>query len=322
MVEREIGGYFALEQFKNREYYADLLALNTARNALLYLLKAKKITKLYIPRFLCDSVSRLLEKENYAYEYYAIDAKFLPIFQAQLSATEYIYVINYFGQLTNKRIAQLQKKHKNIIVDNVQAFFQKPLKGVDTIYSCRKFFGVADGAYLSTDATLNEKLPFDVSKDRTSHLLGRFEGNASEYYFAFKENDKSFVNTPLKLMSKLTHNILGAIDYSFARKKRNKNYRILAKNLGDYNALSLRVPNGAYCYPFYCENGMQIKKELANKKIYVPTLWPNVLELTDTLEKEYAENILPLPCDQRYNKEDMFEMIMQIKRLLKETKYE
>ena len=42
-MNREIGGYFQLESFSGQEYYCNLVALNSARNCLLYLLKAKKI---------------------------------------------------------------------------------------------------------------------------------------------------------------------------------------------------------------------------------------------------------------------------------------
>ena len=53
---------------------------------------------------------------------------------------------------------------------------------------------------------------------------------------------------------------------------------------------------------------MDIKKKLANNKIYIPTIWPNVLETDDEIGKEYTKNILPLPCDQRYNHDDMDKM--------------
>ena len=61
---------------------------------------------------------------------------------------------------------------------------------------------------------------------------------------------------------------------------------------------------------------MPIKKKLAAQKIYVPTLWPNVLDMEGTMEKDYAENILPLPCDQRYTAEDMTRIIDAIERLV------
>ena len=59
---KEIAGYFGLEQLISNEYYKDLIPLNTGRNALLYLLKAKNIKKVYIPYYLCNSISDMLNK--------------------------------------------------------------------------------------------------------------------------------------------------------------------------------------------------------------------------------------------------------------------
>ena len=147
MKNKEIGGYFELEQFSGKEYYPDLIALNNARNALLYILKARKIKKIYIPYFLCDSVANICEREGYSYEYYSIDERFLPIFDKTLCPDEYLYIVNFYGQINNQTLKTLKQKYYNVIFDNVQAFFQKPVKGIDTIYSCRKFFGVPDGGY-------------------------------------------------------------------------------------------------------------------------------------------------------------------------------
>lgn len=314
--EKEIGGYFGLEQLISREYYPGLKKLNSARNALLYLLKARNIRKLYIPYFLCDTVSALCDRYGYVYEYYFIDKAFLPVFDKKLSDNEWLYVVNFYGQLDNEAAQRLKEKYGNIIFDNVQAFFQKPAPGVDTIYSCRKFFGVPDGAYLATDANLNETLPVDSSKDRMKHILGRFEDTGSAYYSDFQENDEGFYTLELREMSALTRNILGAIDYEAVRTRRNQNYQFLAAVLDYKNRLQLKAPEGAYCYPFYCENGMQVKKALAAQKIYVATLWPNVLDMDAPFERELAANILPLPCDQRYDTEDMQRILDTLKQYI------
>lgn len=316
MTKKEIGGYFQLERFYGHEYYADLIALNTGRNALLYILKARKVERLYIPYFLCNSVAALCDREGYSYEYYSINEDFLPIFAKKLRDKEYLYIVNFYGQLTKEKIQTLKEIYGNIILDNAQAFFQKPILGIDTIYSCRKFFGVPDGAYLSTDTVLGETLDVDVSKDRVTHLLGRFEDCASEYYEYFKRNDESFKTLPLRYMSRLTHNILVAIDYEGIRNKRNENYGFLEGFLTPRNKLSLRSPNGPYCYPFYHENGMEIKKRLAQKGVFIPTLWPNVLNLESSLERDWAENILPLPCDQRYDKDDISKVLEEVSKCI------
>mgnify|MGYP000882286192 CR=1 FL=1 len=304
---KEIGGYFGLEQLVNNEYHRDLIALNTGRNALLYVLKAKDIQKLYIPYYLCHSVSYMLEKHKFNYTYYHIDADFNPLFDIRLDDHDYLYIVNYYGQLTNEVVTSLKQKYERIIIDNAQAFFQKPVVGIDTIYSCRKFFGVPDGAYLSSNSILDEELEVDISKDRMTHILGRFEGTASDYYSKFQENDSSFKSAPLRHMSRLTRNILGAIDYERVKKTREENYAYLDSRLKEMNKLRLITPEGPFAYPLYLKNGVEVRKRLAGKKIYIPTLWPNVLVDTpkNSLEYDYAANILPLPCDQRYGKINM-----------------
>ena len=74
---------------------------------------------------------------------------------------------------------------------------------------------------------------------------------------------------------------------------------------GNKNLLMMQCPPGPFAYPFYTKNGMTIKKQLAKKEIYAATYWPNVLETGLDTETDLAENILPLPCDQRYTAEDM-----------------
>lgn len=313
---REIGGYFGLETFTGQEYHEDLLALNNGRNALLYLLKARNIQKLYIPLFLCDSVSNLLTRYGYAYEYYGIHRDFTPAFTKKLGKDEYLYVVNFYGQISNNDIREIKKRHGNVIFDNIHAFFQKPVCGVDTIYSCRKFFGVPDGGYLATDVMLQQELQTDISKDRMKHILGRFEGNASSYHEDFKANDKLFASLELRRMSELTHNLLRAVDYEGVRRQRNENFALLQELLGQWNGISCHAPDGPYCYPFYCKNGMQVKRLLAAEKIYVATLWPNVLQHEGTLEKDFAENILPLPCDQRYDAQDMTRVAQAVQRIM------
>ncbi len=304
---REIGGYFELEQLAGRPYYAGLAALNSARSALLFILRARQAEKLWLPYFLCSSVEEMCRKEGFAVGFYHIGPDFLPIFREDaLNAREYLYAVNYYGQVGPDKAAALQTRYGRLIFDNVQAFFQHPLPGMDTVYSCRKFFGVPDGGYAATDAPTSELPERDLSMGRMRHLLGRYEGaQAWDYYADFKASDRSFAGTGLRAMSALSENLLCAVDYETVRRRRNENYAVLKALLGEKNPLKLTAPDGAYAYPFYCRNGMAVKKRLAEKKIFVATLWPNVLENGDGLEKDYAENILPLPCDQRYGREDM-----------------
>ena len=314
---KEIGGYFGLEKLVSNEYYPDLAAVNNARCALLYIIEAKHYNKVYLPYFLCDSVRLVLEREKIPFEEYRIDRAFLPLLDIHTKPEEVVYIVNYFGLLSEEQLISLKNRYGNIVVDNAQAFFARPIEGIDTLYSCRKFFGVPDGGYAYTDAVFQGDIPVDVSMDRMKHVLGRFEGNsASDYYDFFNNNDESFKEIELRQMSKLTHNILGAVDYQAAKLRREENFLFLSKALGKRNALTIQCPVGPYAYPFYIQNGMAVKKELAKRKIYVATLWPNVLGTGLDIETDFTENILPLPCDQRYSEEDMQRVVDAVRELI------
>ena len=314
---KEIGGYFGLEKLVSHEYYPDLAAVNNARCALLYIIKAKQYNKVYLPYFLCDSVRLVLEREKIPFEEYRIDRTFLPLLDIHTKPEEVVYIVNYYGFIGEEQLIGLKNRYGNIVVDNAQAFFARPVRGIDTLYSCRKFFGVPDGGYAYTDAVFQEDIPVDVSMERMKHVLGRFEGNsASEYYDYFNNNDESFKEIELRHMSKLTHNILGAIDYQAAKRRREDNFLFLSKALGERNLLKIKCPAGPYAYPFYIQNGMTVKNQLAKRKIYVATLWPNVLGSGLDIETDFTENILPLPCDQRYSEEDMQRVAGTVKELI------
>lgn len=315
---KEIGGYFELEKLDSNEYYKDLISVNCGRNALLYILKSKRINKIYIPYYLCNSISLVCANNKFSFEYYNVDNNFLPILKKEFKDNEYLYIVNYFGQLSDQTILELKLKYKNIIIDNVQAFFQKPILGIDTIYSCRKFFGVPDGAYLFSTTLLNEELCISTSSNKMKHILGRFEGDAFDYYDYYKENDNSFRYEPLMYMSKITHNILGAINYDYVISKRNNNYSFLNTALSMSNKIEFVFPNGPFAYPLYIENGIEVRKIMAKKHIYIPTLWPDVLTnlQQDSIEYKYAANILPLPCDQRYTVDEMKYLVEELKKCI------
>ncbi len=311
---KEYGGFIEFEYFHGCLYHPQALALNSGRHALEYLLRAKGLRKIYLPRFLCSSVADTCKKVGTEVAYYSINRQFLPEFSPTCAPGEAMYVVNYYGQLSDEQLLALQASHGNLIVDNAQAFFRKPLPGTDTLYTCRKFFGVADGGYLYSDGRLPLELEQDVSCQRMEFLMGRLEKTANEYYSAYAENNRHFASQPIKRMSRLTQNILQGLDYDRIANQRMENFARLHKAFRQINRLSLSVPEGAFMYPLYVENGERIRKALQQKKIYIPTLWPDVFALCEESSPEYdmARNILPLPVDQRYDSEDMNTLIQEV----------
>lgn len=317
-MEKEIGGYIEFETYHGTLLHENAIALNCGRNALAYLCEARQIRKLYLPAFLCDSVPNLCKRIGVAYEFYSIDTQLKPLFTKALAPHEWLYLVNYYGQLSNSEIENWKAHYGRIVVDNCQSYFQMPVPGTDTLYTCRKYFGVADGAFLYTDARLAHPLETDESHDRMHFLLGRFERPASEFYLEYATNNDFFDEEPVKKMSLLTQNLLRGIDYLSIEETRKKNFAFLHKELGHKNQLCLNESEGTFMYPFMIQNGAMIRKKLQQKKIYIPTLWPSVKEWCseEMLEYKYAKDILPLPIDQRYGKKDMMYIVNSIQEIV------
>lgn len=311
---KEIGGYIEFPEYNGNIFHKNAIALNSARNCLAYLIESKKINNIAVPKFLCDSVSGICKRYGTTVRRYSINVDFMPNDDFSLDDDEWLYFVNYYGQFNNEQIEKIKKKYDRVIVDNVQAYFQMPLKNTDTIYTCRKFLGVPDGAFLYTDKMLNRDLEDDISCNRMSHLLGRLEENANKHYSEYVANEEDFVNLPIRKMSRLTKNLLRSIDYKIVQITRERNFLYLDKRLSIHNKLKVHVPVGAFMYPLYLANGADIRKKLQEEKIYIPTLWPDVFAICEESELEYhmAKNILPLPCDQRYELKDMKFMVEEI----------
>ncbi len=307
-----IGGYFELELRQGEEFHSKAIALNSARNCLEYILLARRYRKVYIPRYTCEVVLEPFHRHNIAYEFYAINMQLEPTTLPKLVEGEAFLYTNYFGlkQEAVEKIASIYGKQT--IIDNAQAFYAPPLPGIDTFYSPRKFFGVADGGYLYTNAPLHLDIPQAVSWDRMQHLLRRIDEGAEAGYVEFRKNDSDLSNMPILRMSKLTHAILSSIDYVTVQNQRIDNYNTLAASLQQINELRLVLEQNAVpmVYPFFSSDST-LRSRLIFNRIFVATYWPNVLTWADEKSNEYslAKFLIPLPLDQRYGYNNISKVI-------------
>lgn len=314
MEKSAIGGYFQLELYENKTFpYSDLILLNTARNCLEYILRAKEYKKIYIPYFTCDVLLEPINKLNIDYQFYDIDDSLEPIFDYdRVGGNEVFLATNYFG-IKTKFIEDLSSKVKNLIIDNAQAFFAKPLLGIDTFYSPRKFVGVSDGGILATKKILERSLEKDFSYERMSHLLKRIDLSAEDSYKDFVMNDKTLNNQNIKLMSDLTKAIILSIDFERIKKQRRENYIFLNEHLESSNLLNIELDQKdiPMIYPYRVKNAKKIRDTLISQKIYCAIYWPNVLDWSAPSTNSYnvTKEIIALPIDQRYSTNDMKKII-------------
>ena len=311
-MTKEIGGYLDLSaNWRVKALEGAPILLNSARNCIRYVVQQRAIKRIHLPYYTCDTVVQALAREDVEITFYSIDDSFKPLLPAPID-NECILYVNYYG-LMDENVGELCKTHENIIIDNAQAYFSKPLLGVDTVSSSKKFFGLPDGGVLYPGADFPQaELPLDRSSQRFTPLVKRIDEGATAAYADSVSIRKKLNDEPIKRMSDLTRLLLGAVDEGFAKQARRDNWAFLDNHLSDKNRINLSMSDDAVplFYAYFSDNA-DLRQYLINNKVYVGTYWPSVKQKVDSSSFEYAavDNMIPLPIDQRYSREDMLRLI-------------
>lgn len=319
---KEYGGYLPIEFAAGTPYYSGehVVALNSGRYAIAYALKQLKWDIIYLPFYICATVEETIRKElpQMQIRYYHIDKNFLPE-SVSLQEKEGILWVNYFGIQSDQVIQDMvQQYDSRILIDNTQSFFSTPQKDVCQVYSCRKFFGVSDGAYAIGSPICQQPVPDSTSSLYTSHLLQSYEYGTNYSYTLNKENEERLGSCGIQSMSPLTSAMLNVVDYEHVRQKRMENMKALHEMLAPVNEITLHESRPALYYPFLYSSET-LRKELIQKKIYVPQLWSETAENThaSVWEHHLSNCLCLLPIDQRYDTTDMKEIGKQILSLIR-----
>lgn len=310
-----IGGYFSLELNDGRERHSRAIHLNAGRYALEYILKARKYHKVYLPYYICDSVLEPIKRQGVKYEFYHINEQLEPAVELHPKDDEAVLWVNYFG-LKNHCASSFCYRYPNTILDQTQAFYSEqgnyyedPTVHCDTFYSCRKFFGVPDGAYLYTDCFLNEEIPQDESFERMTFLTKRIDRSPQEAYADFQAHDEKLSAVGLRRMSRLTEAMMCSIDYTVKANQRIRNFHVLDDVLRATNNFKGDIDYATVplVYPYLVADGVRLRQHLIDHQVFCARYWPNVLEWCKSSDFEYhlAENLVCLPIDQRYGEEEM-----------------
>ena len=209
-------------------------------------------------------------------------------------------IILVFVRMSCNKLINIFKD--NLILDLSMSFFHRP-KIKYYFNSCRKFFGVPDGAYIH-GISLNNELKTNTLLN-TNHLNNRL--TKKKAYDLFLRNE-SLISSQLHKMSQFTLDTMCLINYELVKQKRIENFNFLNSKIGKNNILSFpklhdEVP---HYYPYLPKRVISIN-DLIDKGLFVPNIWK--IAKNDQINKSTSlklfEKLLPLPIDQRYNSNDM-----------------
>jgi hypothetical protein len=310
---KPVGGYFELALSKGPYSYHEVpYTFKSGRSALHYILRVCKPTIVYVPFYTCNAMLQSFEAAGITCRMYAIDEKLDPVTLPELADDEYFLYINYFG-LKNAAVTRLSTMYGDrLIVDCTQAFFTKG-NGISWFFnSCRKFFGVPDGAYLY--APYNMQVEVIESRNEVytvEHLIKRFNGHIQEGYVAFQENEK-LCGPEIKRMSAISEMLLSQINYDEVIASRRANFDCLHRIFSNQNQFAIIAGEESVPMVYPLIPDYQVDRNMLYENgIYIPTFWAELKTGTEAgyeTERGLAETLLPLPIDHRYNETDIQRM--------------
>ena len=328
----EIGSFIELQLRKGSEWYdqtTDIARLNTARQGIWHAFRVTGCKRIWIPVYQCDSIRETFEKHGVEMKFYHQDRNFNP---TDIAAEEddAVLLCNYYGIMSAERMRFLARTFAHPIIDCAQAFFCKPLEGALNVYSCRKFVGAPDGAYVvGKDAHLFvEEYPQCYSSDTAAFLLKRIEyGCEGKGYEARGLNESRIDHEGCMKMSKLTRVLMDAEDYDYNIKKRKENFAYAQELLGSINRIdpTMYMDDGTVpmVYPLVVEEDACIRR-LFEAKHFQGHWWSYICgeQPEDSFEYWISRYVIPITIDQRYGKEEIDYLVNVIRNRPTESESE
>lgn len=304
-------------------------------------MKADEI--ILLPSYLCPTIVQNLDRNHARYSFYTINSDLsinISDLQAKIDKNKVkaVFFIDYFGFYhqaeTKEYLKSLKEKNIILIEDAAQMLWleKKEFIGDFTFNSYRKFLPI-DGSIV-----ISEQAGYYEGKADAYYALmneGRMKitsyvkyglGNVEVFVRLFSKADEAYgKSTEINGMMEISKQLLNQLDIDYIGQVRRRNYIYLFDQLSeivgitplfDKNLLGDQIPIG---FPILIKNRDKIRKELRAKAIFCPVHWPLleekwIHEYPDSIT--LAENLMTLPIDARYEKEDLDRLLRELLNLL------
>lgn len=331
-----IGGEFEIDLSLQREFspQPNVYYYASGRTALYQILQSLvlKHRKLWLPDWLCHTMVDAVKKACFEYYFYELDSEFKATIDALDSSGfkdgEAVLMINYFGLQDLTGISKsIRDTYPNavIIEDDVQAYWEfseKENPYADYRFtSLRKALPVPDGGLVKTQQPMpvavceNTFAPLKIKAGSMKFHRGEEGIMDEEYLKLFKEGDNLIPENYDSVMSYDSQQLLAGTDLEKAKKQRQTNAAQLIAGLKDLGIKPI-IPLAADCVPLfvpiYLENRDEVRRQMFQHEVFCPVHWP-LASMMVKKGTEMAKHELSLIVDQRYNEENMNQIISLIK---------
>ena len=325
--------------------YSDHVYTSTGRSAISLILTEleNEEKRVLLPYFTCESVIEPFLKQGYNLFFYHINNdstitrdRFLE--DLKTADPTVVLIHNYFGFDTISEIrdiiSTIREKGTIVIEDLTQSLYSgfPRLSADHYVGSFRKWDGIPDGGYALTAKGYFTKKPVEEDKNLVEAKIKAMEAKFN-YLFKHKGEKKAFLQmysdaerileeqTMIYKMAAASCVEQANLDISALCNKRRYNFTFLLNELCNSHIKPLfkTLPNGIVplYFPVICE-GLRdsLQVYLRDNSIYAPIVWPKAKYITRKQNNEdyLYENLICIPCDQRYGKEEMEYVISTLNR--------
>jgi dTDP-4-amino-4,6-dideoxygalactose transaminase len=303
------------------------LCLANARSGIFLLCKLLSPPTVWMPSYLCGAMLQPVEMTQTRSRFYGVSYDLTVPHREWLKGVQrgdLVVVIDYFGFPADPYVAERAKEVGALILEDAcQALLTSEVGQLSdfVIFSPRKFLGVPEGGILALNRSsaldrvnLEPPPPEWWLKTLNTNIMRRefdLYGGDRRWFTLFQETEG---DSPVGYysMSELSRTLLlYAFDYPTIAQRRVSNYQVLANELGEF-ALFPQVPADVVPlgFPIRLKNRDEVRQRLFDHQIYPPVHWVIQGIVPDEFKESHqlAANIMTLPCDQRYDSDDMARM--------------
>lgn len=332
----------------------DIAYLCNGRTAIEFILshitKKKRINKCWLPSYLCETIVQPFKELNIDYEFYNLKENLqldIDYLSRRIEKDDLVFTINYFNLLHNNKVIEFLRKLKNnnviIIEDLTHSFLNNNVFSYKisdySIISLRKWLGIPDGGIaISNNILFDKNLIVKRSFYDFVHLRLKYAIlknfylnkiiNKKDSFRKMHDKAEELANEIIRLntMSNISNTILNFVDFNNIIYKRRMNFEYLLSSFEDLDKIKILSNNleEGICpigFPIIATKRDILRDYLASNNIYCPIHWLLPKEIPKKFDYSYflSQNIITIPCDQRYSIEDMEIIIRSVKRFYKKN---
>lgn len=311
---------------------------------LLDLLK-DKIKSVMLPQYVCESVLIPFVEKQYQITYYPVDTKLQLIrddFEQLLQAQnpQLVLVQSYFGFDTLNKdrtfLKELSRKGIIVVEDITHILLSDGWRPCADymIGSLRKWCAIPDGGILIKQCDAEDKNVFQTLRQEENieflsvrlsaqegkrKFLSGTEDRSSDknVFISLFDKSESILNRQSRYytMSNYTRERIISVDWKQIAHKRKENYCVLRDVLKSISGIEIVFPHISdntvpLYFPVFVDRSKRdsVRYSMRKNNILLPVIWPVPSFLTNNLMvevKRIYEEILAIPCDQRYAEQEM-----------------